>query len=368
MKYLSFEIKKILINKMNLFMLASLTIISVVFLFINLSAQRNDSISAYAKNSVSFYSNDIKKIKQGKSNNNFIKGDLFQLKKNLSLEKAIKNNDWLLAYQLKKDLNNYLISGSYSNPIADNFKRNNLLMDYLTLHKINNPESEAYPTHNLTFTVWFNNVIMPISMTIIIIFILGRLFSQKYFENINKNQLILISPNKQSLLDIFMGVVIFSLYYLAISIFNFVISSIIVGKIRWDYPYFVQHNGTMHYVPIDSIIIKSLLMQFLVIIFITVVIYLTSMICKKSMSTILYSIFVLIILSVATHIFGFLKAIASFLPTTYLDVIGVVSGNSIHLGSNFGFKSGMIVLSVSIIIIFSIIMLINNKKWNKERI
>ncbi|MBW1606318.1 hypothetical protein [Lactobacillus sp. Sy-1] len=366
--YLIFTFKKIFNNKMNVFLFLLIPFFSILLLFVNLNAQKSDNMYYYAQEAIKFNKDTIHQSNEGKLQQSTGNNAKKMLTMNSNIQSSIDQGNWYAAYNAQKKYNNYLTNGPDDMPSSFKQieKRNNLLMNYLTRHRITDPESENYPTHNLTFTNWINNVLMPISISILMIFVLGRLFTSKFYGSINKSKLIPINSNKESILEIIIGGIGFSLYYLIVNLFNFIISSVIVGATRLDYPFFTNVNGIMKYVPTISIFGKALFLQVLIIFFMTSFIYLISLICKKTLSTIITSIALIIILSASTHIFNFLKAIAEFLPTTYIDNIGIISGNSLHLSNRIGLTDGVIVLLISILVIIGFIFTVNKSTELKE--
>ncbi|UQS87307.1 hypothetical protein MOO44_03885 [Nicoliella spurrieriana] len=362
MSYIQFLWRSIISNRINIIIFLLIPLFSLGLLFVNISNQKSSNLYYFAENRIQYNKSLLKsKDAQPASISRYL------IKINTNVTNAIAKHDWLAAYHFQKIVNNNdLHTADTPDWIMKINQRNNLLMDYLSEHRINDPESEEYPTHSLTFTMWINNILMPFMITFVMIFVLSRLFNHKFYESINKNQLIPIAANQQSILEIAFGTSGFYIYYLLLNLFNLIMSSLIVGTIRLDYPFFVNSNGSMKYVPIATIFGQTLMLQLLLMIFITSTVYLVSLICKKLISTVITSSAILIMLSVATHIFGFLRDIAQFLPTTYLDSVGIISGNSLYLSSSIDFTDAIIVLPISILVILGLIVILNQHQHSKE--
>ncbi|GLB47571.1 hypothetical protein WR164_15500 [Philodulcilactobacillus myokoensis] len=372
MTYSQFTIKSILKSKMNIFFLIILPIFTVIFLFVNLSAQKQDTIQYNAQQSYSFNQSEAQHIIKNKKH--LKKGEVEVIpeyvmlaKENKAILNGIHKNNWNQVYSKQKEVNNHLNAEGNPASFTHELKRNNLLMDYLKSNHIKSPESESYPTHNLTFNLWMDNFIIPIVLLLVMIFILSNTYCKSYSDKINKDQLMPMSLNQQAFHKLTIGTLGFSIYYFMINVWNLIISSIMVGGIGFNYPYYIHNGKQMQYISLINIYWKAFILQIFSILFITSFIYLVTIIFKKRITVIFINIIALIGLSFCVHIFDFLQGIAKLIPSTYFDTVGIVSNNSMNLINKTSFSSGLMVLIISSAIVMLLIALINKLNTKEGR-
>ncbi|MCK8607160.1 hypothetical protein [Apilactobacillus ozensis] len=364
MNYTRFILKSILKNKINLLILTVIPILSILFLYINNNAQKSDNIGYYANRDYNFNKKAIKYMSLHKNKFNANELDaipsyIYSQKTNYKILQSIKSDNWAKAYDNQKKLNNYMNAEGTPGWEVHILKRNNMLMDYLNKHNIKNPESESYPTHNLTFNVWINNFIVPVTLSIIAIFIASNLFCNDYRKGIHIGRLLTTSLNEQFIIQISISSIFLYAYYLLVNLFNIIISSESIGTIGFNYPYYVHQNGSMGYIDLSKIYSSMYPMQLINIIFIVSFIYLISRFTKKKINTIFFSLFLIIAPSILVNIYYMPKIIYKYIPGTYLDTVGIVSGNSAKILNNVSTHTGIIVVLIYTTIIWMIIIFKN---------
>ncbi|WEV43085.1 hypothetical protein OZX56_05930 [Lactobacillus sp. ESL0684] len=369
MAYFTLELKKVIKNTLTFIGIGIILVILFDVLYQNskVTAQYSSIGNTYeniamAKKNKQKAQADMKKYPRNSRKYNLAKEEYSyetdEIKDNRAIIKDINANNWSQAYTLLKKQNQKLLNhDSEQDPeLKQAIKKEILRFD--TLKKANLPEeSDEYPVTGLLFILNCLDNLLPILLTLVLIFILTNLYSERYSDKLDKVSL-LPSKNIQftELVSGFaIGILILSLVLIVV----FGVSSVIFGPGTLKYPTLGVNikTNTAEYLPLFDRLVPTLILQILVLPFLAAFILLVVNIFKSRVNSLLIGS--LIILGGAflpTIIVPFQK-IAQFFPTTYIFSLHVVNGNlaSITRNSQITFSMGIFIL-----IIWTVILILIN--------
>lgn len=221
-------------------------------------------------------------------------------------------------------------------------------------------QSEDYPVDGLGFLVNSLRYVLPILISIIIIFVLSQTYSERFIEQMDIGNLIPLRRSTINNADALSGIIATFGMCTVISFFIFGIASIISGPGHWSYPMFKYINGSnsMEFIETGKILLNTLVITMIYLVFIVLVCELVCLIFKNRLISLFISLIFLIGLPLAPWIVIPMQKFAHLLPTTYLFSVLTVTGELRITMNNPQITQtmGIIVLFLSCLIVYVIIL------------
>ncbi len=232
------------------------------------------------------------------------------------------------------------------------------------------PDTDEYERFGFNYVYRVMDSTFPMFIILILSVFVTEIFLGSYKKGTNIEILL---PNsfigttmKKIVFTTFLTVVI----YLITLIVSFVMASIVSGTGTHQYPILIEFDGNLKTLPIWTVIVKMFLSQslsiFNVVLFICFVSYLT----KNRLTTLLISIVVIIGSSFALKSIAALHPFAHLNPFTYLYSGDVIAGTIISEteNTNITFGNGLYIQSLLSIILIAFMILATHKKERKQMI
>ncbi len=287
----------------------------------------------------------------------------YRIKKNNEILSYAKNNDWSSAYKIlieitEEDKKNTIADKNVSPELNKAIQRDLLFYQELQRKNIDYQDPE-FPTKGITFTLWILARIIPVMVSIFIIFILTQLFSNMFYENINKYSLLPYSKVKNMLNSLTLGGIV-SLFILAINlVLPFGIASLIFGM--GDSNFSIQSSkigdNDIYFQDAKNVIGLSIVLSLLAVIFCMLMTYLINYLIRNQLTSLFVSLLVIMAPLLLLNTVQPLQKISHLLPTTYISSVSVVTGITAEQISNVNvtFPMGIKVTSIGIIVLLGII-------------
>lgn len=379
MAYIQFQLKKVFKNNIFLITVPLLLIISFIVLGLNATTSRSMSLENQAKGNLAMQNNAIEQmehsLKHYKKNGeayNLTKQSISDTKKqrkdSQNLLNAFKQQNWqeVYHYQLKAanlakniQLKNHNVSNDEKNALTKNVK----FFEYLTKHPL--PYEDTPPVTGIQFLLDLNQLYLPFLFILVVTFILTQLYTSKYKNKADISSLLPITNNHRYVFDNLIGIIIAGGIFYLLNILIFIVATLIFKTGNLNYPFYLYKNLTgqtlNEYVPTLKIIMPILVLQLLVGLFIINFIQLISNVIRDKFPTLFITLILLIGVSVSSTVIEPLQKAAAWLPTTYFNVIGIVSGKiAVQYHNNqVTFISGLITLIAGILITYCLGLIIN---------
>lgn len=256
----------------------------------------------------------------------------------------VSNND---SDELKLSENNY--------EEKDWLKQTKQFLANLGKHPI--PHEDLSDMTGIQLLLELNNKFWPVLFNLVIIFVLSYLFTSSYKDGDDISAIIPIGSGKKFLTNIGVGLLLVSLIYLGLNLVVFLVSSLILGMGNMNYPYIVHKmtNGqaVLDVVPAVKLIPQTIIIQLLEFLLITVYVNLLARIFRHLFPTMLVATFLVAVGSLATVIIEPIRALAAWLPTTYLNSLRAISGSTAYDLNNMrvNFAHGLVTLLLGTLIL-----------------
>lgn len=379
MNYILFLLKKIFKNKITYIPIVLSSVLIIGILFLNANEANKNNLLSYAKNNLT---QDTIGLEQAK---NFIKqNDLSPEDKDagnenintftsnvLSDKEAIKNlkiNNWPKIYDaFLQPLSITIRSINSGETLFSDAEINYINHDFLMFKTLKQRklsyENPNYPTKGLNYTLFVMQILAPVFLFITIIFVLSALFSDPYHEKINSY---LILPNgklKILFLNVTAGFIVSVILIIVFTLIPFILGVLFFGLGVPNYPALSYNLNThkMYFQSISKIFMPSLILEVLVSIFISSLIYLISNIIRDKLATLFVSSILIIGTLLSINVIDPAQKFAHLIPTTYLNSVSVVTGEYAQKLNNFSisFNQGVYILITSIILTLTLNILIS---------
>lgn len=371
--------KKVFKNKFNLITVVLLVLaIGICFFFNNKNANQY-SYQNDAMRQVNETESNISELRRGNNqqdkehqqiNQSNINEQEKILKTNKQRLRYIRNGEFQKSYnidiaQTQKDytINKNSPGDSSSSDLGIAIKRDNLRFKYLKQNHLRK-DSDYYPNKSLSFMKWALQNLVPILFTICLIFILSQIFTDSYIDKINISKLLPYSKKRQYISNITFGLIISYSTLILFLLLSFAVGLIFGGGISARYPFLSwTSNQNMFFQSTMTVFWKSTLLTILSICFLIELVYLIGYLVRNKFATLFINLLLICGLISGVYLIEPLQKIAKFIPTTYFNSVGVVSGQFSKQISNFSvnYQSGIICLLVSIIFIFILTMIVENE-------
>lgn len=218
-----------------------------------------------------------------------------------------------------------------------------------------------------------NNNFWAVLFNLVIILVLSYLFTGSYKDSDDISAITSISPGKKLLIKIGVGLLLISLIYLGLNLVVFLFSSLILGMGNMNYPYIVHkitnEQAVLDVVPAAELIPRTIIIQLLEFLFIAVYVNLLAGIFRHLFPTMAVAIFLVAVGSLAMVVIKPIRALAAWLPTTYLNSLRVISGSTAYdfSNKNVDFAHGLVTLLVGTLILLIATLLLDRLQQKNSR-
>lgn len=218
-----------------------------------------------------------------------------------------------------------------------------------------------------------NNNFWVVLFNLVIILVLSYLFTSSYKDSDDISAITPISPGKKLLIKIGVGLLLISLIYLGLNLVVFLFSSLILGMGNMNYPYIVHkitnEQAVLDVVPAAELIPRTIIIQLLEFLFIAVYVNLLARIFRHLFPTMVVAIFLVGVGSLAMVVIKPIRAIAAWLPTTYLNSLRVISGSTAYdfSNKNVDFAHGLVTLLLGTLILLIATLLLDRFQQKNSR-
>ena len=219
-----------------------------------------------------------------------------------------------------------------------------------------------FPTYGIDQVVWILTTIIPTLFLISIIFMLTQLFTDRFKGNLDTAKLLPFSKVKFAISSLGVGVVYVMAVFIAICGISIILGVFNqgLGTLEYPFPIFDLVKQEIVIVKIQDILLRSLALEFLVLIVIVEVVYLISFFFKQKTVSLFISL-----ISIVGFVFGInaiqpLQKVAHIIPFTYLRSVEVLTGRlpqNIHNVQLSG-SMGLTIIPIIMIILFICILLL----------
>ena len=374
-----FLMKKIIKNKLNLFVfLLMICVVSITFYF---NARTATYVSLDYRIEKSIHENEPKLIEHEKELETLDKNSEEYSVRKSTLERqkeyfqrdtqileALKKKQWDLAYHLQflHESENYQVASNEPNVSKELVTAiNREKQKYSVLSNLNIQEhSLDYPTYGIDNVIWITTYIFPTIFILCIIFVLSQLFTSRFKGNLDSVRLLPCTHWKYTLASLIVAIT-YSLVFLGIVlVIGFILASLDsgVGSLIYPYLFFDVEDKVYYFKPIMDILFPSVLLLVLSLIIVVQFVYFVGLIFKNNLLTLFISILTVLGTLFGIHSIQPIQTVAQLLPFTYLRAFDVSSGilSKTIDNKSVNFETGLLVLLVSIVIL-SIILFVCDK-------
>lgn len=370
-EYAKFLSKRVFCRKSNILLILLPIIIMFIFLIMNINSQDNlrDTLKYQIKTDmevVETYTNklaqlteDSKEYKLGEATIEFAKSNA---KTFHQLVSYVDHKEWPQFYEsyyevlnnrIQQEEENAEIMGGNNEQSLSSTRYSLLYIQYLQEHNLVYEESD-FPIRGLSFITSMMQIILPILITIICVYILSQVFTLDYSKENDISMLLHLPRGKVMLTKILVGISFSILVYVVILCSSFLLATLLSGDSGWKYPIILMdHNTNTWYAITTFVFFKNwMFLGILFTISLTLFSYLTSIVAREDVY--LFFIVICIVLGIAyvPTVIESMKLIANILPTTYMNCVNVASGNiaTQYANPNINVSTGILVLTISIVI------------------
>ncbi len=379
MKHFSlFLVKKALKSRLNVIIVALLTIVISIAFYMNSRTAQKLSLESQIQSSIVEKEQLIKENEDKLSQTTDTESEEYQsTKKNLELKQnqleerkhilsLLEQQKWKEAYalQAKYEEKNFgrISKEAYSSAELKQAVYREWKI-YEALYPLNiKAHLLDFPTYGIDQVVWTLITIIPTLFLISIIFMLTQLFTDRFKGNLDTAKLLPFSKVKFAISSFGVGVGYVTIVFLvicAISLFLGLFNQGL-GTLEYPYPIFDVAKQEIVIVKIQNILLESLALEFLVFIVIVEVVYLISFFFKQKTVALFISLILIVGFVFGINVIEPLQRVAHIIPFTYLRSVEVLTGSlpqNIHNAQLSG-SMGIIVLPILIIILFVCILLL----------
>lgn len=369
MAYFKFNIKKLFRNRMYLSLLLIPIALSLIALSLNNSTDKTMNYITETQENIDHLNNELKiATESGDSKNASTLTDLLHM--STAFLDDVNNKDWSAAYTkkvslLNEDLNTLQNSIQYApEDLLASVQRDKEIYSYLAKHNIEHQNTD-FAYHGFDFLLWIFNLIIPFVLTLIFIFGLSQLFTDKYKNKLDTSFMLPSTNLAKIASELCAGLFYVTLSLGIILTLNFIISTSLSGTGSLIYPYAIVTKNTVTLTPLWHLLLQTLALQCLVFIFIICLVFLISSYVKTNMITAFISSAIILGYQLLLGYIEPIQKIAAYVPLTYLNSINIVT-NQVNVQTqqtNISYDFGIPVLIISIFLIL-ILILIKNKTSN----
>ena len=363
--YFSFQFKKIIKQNFKTIIICVLFIILFGFLDLDsnflvngtlFEGQNNCFISANHVVVQGYHSKSETKIKSQQAKTGLqSKTKAMNSTKDSGLAGDVKVKQWHQVYEISNNNSDKLKLSENNYEEIDWFKQTKQFLENLIKHPI--PYEDLSAMTGIQLLIELNNKFWPVSFNLVIILILSYLFTSSYKNGDDISAIIPISSGKKILTNIGIDLLLVSLMYLGLNFVVFLVSSLILGMGNINYPYIVykitSRQVILDVIPAVELIPQTIIIQLLEFLLITVYVNLLARIFRHLFPTMLVATFLVAVGSLATVIIEPIRALAAWLPTTYLNSLRAISGSTAYDLNNMrvNFAHGLITLLLGTLIL-----------------
>lgn len=349
--YAKFLSKRILCRKSNIYLILASIAIVCVFLVMNMRSQ--DTLRE-----------NIESQLQATHHEGYFNRGVYE-----KLLSYYDNKDWPMVYseyskileenreasenaiQLTNDTTNI------SNESLSYFNRELAYIQYLNNHNLVYENAE-FPIFGLTFTTSISQIILPIMITSICIYILSQLFTIEYSKHIDMSMLLPIGKRKVFLTKMILGITISILVFSIILLSSFILASLFTFHIGLEYPIMVQDISTGSWLAIKAVTLFKdwFFIGSLFLVNVCLFTCILSFFIKEEGPLFLVTICIILGLALLPMVTGYCTTIAHILPTTYMNYVDVVIGTftirygNVNVSTSTGFQVLSIVFAVQLVL------------------
>lgn len=344
-EYATFLSKRILKRKGNIgLMIAAILLISVI-LVMNMRNQNElrdsfvDQIET-SQASIDKYSKEMEEeTKEGDRNE--------YLLSNVALAKSMKQTyegilqaydeeDWMTFYeryttsikqelQIMEDTNQANNQEDTKGMIAS-VQGQYAYINFLKEHHLTY-ENQFFPVYGLSFTTSIAQGILPVIVLVCMVYVLAQLFTIEFQKEIDISYLLPMGKKKVILVKLAVGMGISMLMFLFLILVSFLLATFVSGNAGLSYPIMVQDMmGTWKSLRLIEILKYWVLLGILFYLCVCLFTYLLSRWIKEEGALFLVVLCLVLGIAYLPSLMGYLKTMAHYLPTTYLNFVHVASG------------------------------------------
>ena len=379
MKHFSlFLVKKALKSRLNVIIVALLTIVISVVFYLNGRTAQNLSLESQIQSSIVKNEQLIKENEEKLSQMTDSESEKYQVTKNNleinqnQLEKRkeilslLEQQKWKEAYalQAKYEEKSFGIISKEAYSSAE--LKQAVYREWKVYEALSSLNIKAhhldFPTYGIDQVVWTLGTIIPTLFLISIIFMLTQLFTDRFKGNLDTAKLLPFSKVKFAISSFGVGVGYVTIVFLvicAISLFLGLFNQGL-GTLEYPYPIFDVAKQEIVIVKIQNILLESLALEFLVFIVIVEVVYLISFFFKQKTVSLFISLILIVGFVFGINVIEPLQKVAHIIPFTYLRSVEVLTGSlpqNIHNAQLSG-SMGLTVIPIFILILFVCILLL----------
>ena len=379
MKHFSlFLVKKALKSRLNVIIVVLLTIVISIAFYMNSRTAQSLSLENQLQSRIVENEQMIKENEDTLSKETDSESEKYQFtKKNLELKQnqleerkhilsLLEQQKWKEAYALQAKYEEKIF-GRISKEAHSSAELKQAVYSewkvYEALYPLNIKAHHLdFPTYGIDQVVWILTTIIPTLFLISIIFMLTQLFTDRFKGNLDTAKLLPFSKVKFAISSLGVGVV----YVMAVFISICGISIILgvfnqgLGTLEYPFPIFDLVKQEIVIVKIQDILLRSLALEFLVLIVIVEVVYLISFFFKQKTVSLFISL-----ISIVGFVFGInaiqpLQRVAHIIPFTYLRSVEILTGRLPQNIQNAQLSGsmGLTIIPIIMIILFICILLL----------
>lgn len=376
MKYITFLLKKVRNEKMNILPFL-LILFFIVFMYAGNHKQVYQSIEnpMYSgEDEIEHMEADVERFEAELESLNVSNEAYNNTLENLNRAKdklhyaqerltAIKTQNWYDYYTNDANLTGMTLqtfeeADMYYKDTIDSLKLNKAYDEYMAEHGLR-LDSRFSGSQGISYTLNILHDFFPVLFTILLIFLLSRMYCSAYIEKIDIQAVLPYSRLKKQCLRLCSGI----LLGLCVVLFIFIVS-ILCGTIGNTFGSLASpvltytSQGTNIFLPFSLFLLKILILIFLSILFIVNFVSVVSKVTQKNMTCLLISLGVILGCLLVLQDIAPLHDYMHFFPTTYINVLKVVSGelaNTMH-NVKITFSNGVIFLLITNCFLFVVDM------------
>ena len=383
MKHFSlFLVKKALKSRLNVIIVALLTIVISIAFYMNSRTAQKLSLESQIQSSIVKNEQLIKENEDKLSQTTDSESEEYQFtKKNLELKQnqleerkyilsLLEQQKWKEAYALQAKYEEKSFGRISKEPYSSAELKRAVYREwkvYEALYPLNiKAHLLDFPTYGIDQVVWTLTIIIPTLFLISIIFMLTQLFTDRFKDNLDTAKLLPFSKVKFAISSLGVGIGYVSIVFLlicAISLFLGLFNQGL-GTLEYPYPIFDVAKQEIVIVKIQDILFRSLALEFLVFIVIVEVVYLISFFFKQKTVALFISL-----ISIGGLVFGInviepLQRVAHIIPFTYLRSVEILTGRLPQNIQNAQLSGsmGLTIIPIIMIILFICILLLEKMK------
>lgn len=359
MTYATFLFKHILKNKLSYLPLILVLLACLGTLFLNAQtyeqnsrvAQAHDNI---ARNTVLMAEAEerLKQLEQGTAEYDSLIKNIQITKDNLKREnqllEAIETGDWGTVYDTEaKVLSDYLELSQEQTESRDQLLEQALERDiklYKELQKVDFTYEDSHlPSTATQFSLSLFRYILPALLPVGLAYVLTNLYGSAYEGRLDKNRLLPESLLSVTLKNIAVGSSYSLLTLLAILTPVVLVSGFAYGWGNLNYPilFYSLTTKEMYFSAIGQVLVPTITLHALSLVFMTVLIYLMTILTKNKMTALFISTIVLLSGIALPSVLAPVSAVAHLIPTTYVRSFDITTGVFQHGIENFQVNTGL---------------------------